>query len=64
MRSFEETLHVDFEKLNNEKDIATSRSDDAVEADCFRAAHIIANINAQLKVYGSFKGKHVRHEQA
>lgn len=64
MRSFEETLHVDFEKLNNEKDIATSRSDEAVEADCFRAAHIIANINAQLKVYGSFKGKHVRHEQA
>lgn len=64
LKSFEETVHVDFEKLDNERDIATSRSDKAVEADCFRAAHIIANINAQLKVYGSFKEKHVRHEQA
>lgn len=64
LRSFEEKLHVDFEKLNNERDIATSRSNEAVEADCFTAAHIMANINSLFKLYCGFKEKHVKHGNA
>lgn len=62
--SFEETVRVDFEKLDNERDIATSRSNEAVEDACFTATHIIANINAQRKIYTDFKEKHVRHDKA
>ncbi|MCI7731815.1 MAG: dynamin family protein [Solobacterium sp.] len=64
LESFGEKLHVDFEKLDNERDIATSISDEVKEDACFTSLQIIANINSQLKLYKCFKDKHVEHDKA
>ena len=64
LESFGEKLHVDFEKLDNERDLATSRSDEVIEDACFTSSQIIANINSQLKIYMCFKEKHVEHDKA
>lgn len=64
LESFGEKLHVDFEKLDNERDLATSRSDEVIEDACFTSSQIIANINSQLKLYKYFKDKHVEHDKA
>lgn len=64
LESFGEKLHVDFEKLDNERDLATSRSDEVIEDACFTSSQIIANINSQLKLYKCFKEKHVEHDKA
>lgn len=64
LESFVEKLHVDFEKLDNERDLATSRSDEVIEDACFTSSQIIANINSQLKLYKCFKEKHVEHDKA
>ena len=64
LESFGEKLHVDFEKLDNERDLATSRSDEVIEDACFTSSQIIANINSQLKLYKYFKDKYVEHDKA
>lgn len=64
LESFGEKLHVDFEKLDNERDLTTSRSDEVIEDTCFTSLQIIANINSQLKLYKCFKDKHVEHDKA
>lgn len=64
LKSFEEKLHIDFEKLDNERDLSTSRSNEAIEHTCFTSAQIIANINSQLKLYKGFKEKYVEHDKA
>jgi hypothetical protein len=64
LESFGEKLHVDFEKLDNERDLATSRSDEVIEDACFTSSQIIANINSQLKLYKCFKEKYVEHDKA
>lgn len=64
LKSFEEKLHIDFEKLDNERDLATSRSNEAIENTCFTSAQIIANLNSQLKLYKGFKEKYIEHDKA
>lgn len=60
----EKTISLDTQKMETEREIATSSPEKVIENNCFEAIEVMDVINRQLKKYEDYKKKHVIYDEA